>query len=176
MQVFNAGNHRVGMGSASRHRDSRLDVLALAGAVLLSHLAGVIGSFVTVSSVGTWYTSLAKPFFTPPSWVFAPVWLTLYTLMGIALWVVWRKRPRSNRPYALFGTQLGLNALWSILFFGLQSPVMGLAGIVVLWVLIALTLKAFWTVSRPAGWLLVPYLAWVTVATFLNLGIWLLNG
>ncbi|MBL7160630.1 MAG: tryptophan-rich sensory protein, partial [Candidatus Aenigmarchaeota archaeon] len=95
-------------------------------------------------------------------------------LMGIALWLVWRKQP-SRQPYVLFAIQLALNALWSFLFFGLQSPILGLAEIAILWIVIALTLRSFYKVSRPAGLLLLPYIAWVTIALALNLSIFLLN-
>ena len=148
--------------------------VALVVFIGISQLAGLLGSIVTSPAIGTWYASLAKPFFTPPSWAFAPVWITLYALMGIALWLVWRKQP-SRQPYVLFAIQLALNALWSFLFFGLQSPILGLAEIAILWIVIALTLRSFYKVSRPAGLLLLPYIAWVTIALALNLSIFLLN-
>ncbi|MBU0952945.1 MAG: tryptophan-rich sensory protein [Nanoarchaeota archaeon] len=149
-------------------------VVVFVGAIILSQLAGVLGMLFTMP-LSTWYAGLVKPFFTPPSWAFGPVWITLYTLMGIALWVVWRARPRDHVPYVLFGVQLVLNMLWSILFFGLQQPGIAFGEILVLWIAVAFTLQSFWNTHQAAGWLLVPYLTWVTIATALNLSIWMLN-
>jgi translocator protein len=129
-------------------------------------------------SPGTWYAQLVKPPLTPPNWVFGPVWTTLYLLMAVAAWRVWSLAgtlSRGARPLGWFGLQLGLNALWSALFFGLQSPLVALVEIVLLWGAIAVTIAAFGKVSRLAAWLLVPYLTWVSLATYLNAGLWWLN-
>ncbi|MBI2036014.1 tryptophan-rich sensory protein [Candidatus Microgenomates bacterium] len=133
--------------------------------------AGVLGSIFTFSAIPTWYQTLNKPFFSPPNWIFGPVWTILYILMGISLYLVWQKR---GVP-AVFWIQLILNALWSILFFGLKNPSLALVDIVALWVAIFLTIKAFSKISKPAGNLLIPYILWVTFASILNLAIVLLN-
>lgn len=145
--------------------------------VLIAQTAGVIGSIFTVSNVGEWYTTLVTPSFNPPAWVFGPVWTMLYTLMGIAAYLVWRKidAPGAKPALTLYGVQLALNALWSILFFGLHSPGGALAEIVLLWFAIIATMVAFARVSRLAAWLLAPYILWVSFAAYLNYAIWMLN-
>jgi len=146
--------------------------------IIICQLAGIIGSFFTVKSVSTWYLTLNKPSFTPPSWLFAPAWISLYFLMGVALFLVWSSSDplKKRRPaIILFGFQLFLNALWSIAFFGLQSPLFGLIVIIVLWILILLTIIGFFKISKIAGWLLIPYILWVSFATILNLAILVLN-
>lgn len=143
-----------------------------------SLLAGVLGGLATRSSVGSWYLTLDKPSWNPPSWVFGPVWSTLYVLMGVAAWWVWRSAAAEEpkrRAARLFWAQLALNVLWSFLFFGLRSPALALAEILVLWAAILLTLRAFWHVRPLAGALLVPYLAWVSYATALTAAITWLN-
>jgi tryptophan-rich sensory protein len=150
----------------------------LLAAILICNLAGIIGSVFTVTGPGSWYASIAKPSFNPPGFLFAPVWTTLYILMGISLYLVWMEglSGKNVTPAAIFfAIQLGLNALWSFLFFGLQSPFLGLVEIVILWVFIAGTIILFHRVSRPAAYLLVPYLLWVTFASFLTYTIWTLN-
>lgn len=132
---------------------------------------GVLGSIFTISSIPTWYVALNKPFFSPPNWVFGPVWTILYILMGISLYLVWIKR----RVPAVFWTQLLLNAIWSILFFGMKNPTLALVDIIALWVAIILTIKAFYKINILAAYLLIPYLAWASFATILNLSIVLLN-
>jgi translocator protein len=152
--------------------------LALAMRVGLSLLAGVLGGLVTRSSVSTWYPTLQKPAWNPPPWVFGPVWTTLYVMMGVAAWLAWRA-PESPelraRAQRLFWLQLALNVLWSYLFFGLRSPPLALAEMLLLWAAIFLTLRAFWRLRPLAGALLVPYLAWVSFATLLTASITLLN-
>jgi len=149
-------------------------VLALLGWLALSFAAGFVGSRFTPSE---WYQQLVKPSWTPPSAVFAPVWSILYIMMGIAAWLVWRNGDFSRvvTPLTLFIVQLVLNALWSYFFFGLHRPGVAYFDIVVLWVVIVLTTITFWRVSAAAGVLLIPYLAWVTFASFLNLAVWRLN-
>lgn len=153
-------------------------VFALIVAIVISELAGVVGSLFTVQAIPTWYAGLAKPALNPPSWVFGPVWTTLYFLMGVAAFLVWRKRwlCREVRiALAFFVGQLLLNALWSIVFFGLRSPGGALVEIVFLWTAIVATITAFARVSKPAAWLLAPYLAWVSFAAYLNYALWSLN-
>lgn len=137
---------------------------------------GVLGSFFTISSIPTWYVTLNKPFFSPPNWVFAPVWTTLYILMGIALYLIWTSKIQLRQHVLnLFFIQLGLNVLWSLIFFGWHNPLLALVDIIALWIAIVLTIKYFYPVSRLAAYLLIPYLLWVSFASILNLSIILLN-
>jgi len=143
-----------------------------------SQLVGGIGSIATMSSVTTWYIDLQKPFLNPPSWVFAPVWTFLYTLMGIAVFIVWRRgtyKRAVRTALKVFGLQLVLNALWSFLFFGLHSPGLALIEIVVLLSVIVWCSILFYRIYRPAGLLMLPYIAWVLFATYLNAMLWVLN-
>jgi benzodiazapine receptor len=152
--------------------------IALIVAVLLPLLVGVLGSVFTIDAVRSWYPTLARPSFAPPSWVFGPVWTTLYVSMGVASWLVWRRgfaRPDVRRALMLYAVQLAFNLGWSWLFFGLRRPFLGLVEIVVLLVLIGATMRRFGAVSRVAALLLAPYLAWVAFATVLNGGFWWLN-
>lgn len=147
-------------------------------AVIISQLAGIIGSIFTVSAIPGWYATLAKPALNPPSWIFGPVWTTLYTLMGIAAFVVWKKgwgRPDVRKALYVFGLQLVLNTLWSIVFFGLQSPAWAFANIVLMWLAIVWTMILFYKISKTTLWLLAPYLLWVTFAAYLNYALWTLN-
>lgn len=154
----------------------RKDWLALIGFVAVSQASGVIGSFFTTSAIPSWYAYLAKPELAPPNWVFGPVWTTLYVLMGIAAFLVWRTQDPGKRTALIaFFLQLVLNALWSIVFFGLRSPGAALIEIALLWIAILITLVLFIRISRPAGLLLIPYLMWVSFASYLNYAIWSLN-
>jgi tryptophan-rich sensory protein len=155
-----------------------MNIIGVVVSVGIAQLAGIIGSVFTVGSIDSWYAFLEKPLWTPPSWVFAPVWTTLYVLMGVAAYLVWRKRnaPGAKTALAVYGVQLVLNALWSILFFGAQRPGWALVGIVVLFVSIVLTTILFGKIRSVAGMLLVPYIAWVSFAAYLNFAIWRLNG
>ncbi len=147
-------------------------------AIGISELAGIVGSVFTIPSITGWYATLTKPELAPPNWIFGPVWVTLYALMGIAAFLVWRKGfDRKNVKIALgiFLGQLVLNTLWSIIFFSLQSPAGAFVEIVFLWLTILATIIAFAKISKPAGWLLVPYILWVSFAAYLNYSIWILN-
>ncbi|MDP3733203.1 MAG: TspO/MBR family protein [Candidatus Daviesbacteria bacterium] len=138
--------------------------------------AGVLGSFFTISAIPNWYTTLNKPSFSPPNWIFGPVWTALYILMGISLYLVWISKSKAKQnALNLFFVQLGLNALWSIVFFGLHSPFLALLTIVILWAMIVLTMRAFFGISKTSGRLLVPYLVWVSFAAYLSYSIWVLN-
>ena len=155
-----------------------VDIVKLISLILLSQAAGVAGSVFTVSSIPTWYQTLEKPFFTPPNWLFAPVWLVLYTLMGIAAFLVLKKgfsQKRVKVALWIFTAQLILNALWSVIFFGLRNPLWGFVEIVILWFAILLTIVYFYRVSKPAGLILIPYILWVTVASALNFFVLILN-
>lgn len=154
------------------------DWWTLALFILISQAAGFIGTFFTTPAIPGWYASLEKPEFSPPNWIFAPVWTTLYLLMGIAAFLVWHKGSRGSavkKALAAFWVQLTLNAAWSILFFGLKSPILGLVCILALWVAIAVTIARFAPLSKVAAWLMAPYLAWVSFATALNFEIYRLN-
>ncbi len=146
--------------------------------IIICELAGGIGSLFTASAVQGWYTTLVKPALNPPSWVFGPVWTTLYALMGIAAFLVWNKglmRRDVRKALSIFIFQLVLNATWSIVFFGLQSPGWALVNICVMALAIIWTMVSFYKISKPAMWLLVPYLLWVCFASYLNYSIWILN-
>jgi len=147
-------------------------------AVLVCEGVGLLGGWATQTSVTTWYPTLTKPSFTPPNWLFAPVWTLLYAFMGLAAFLVWRRglqRMQVRSALTAFGVQLLLNAGWSFAFFGARSPALGLVVILFLWGTLVWTVDRFFRVRRIAGWLLVPYLAWVTYALALNVAIWLLN-
>jgi benzodiazapine receptor len=144
--------------------------------IVSCQLAGVIGSFFTVSSVSTWYVTLNKPFFNPPSWLFGPVWITLYFLMGISLYLIWNNVDKDTKSARIvFFVQLGLNTLWSLLFFGLKSPFLAFIEIIVLWLFILLNILFFYQKSKAASYLLIPYFVWVSFASVLNFSIFYLN-
>ena len=152
-------------------------LLVLIGFLAATLSSGALGGLATASSVRTWYPTLVKPEWNPPSWVFGPVWTTLYIFMAVAAWRVWRLADGAERTSALrwFWVQLALNAVWSPLFFGLRSPGLALLEIVPLWAAIAVTLGKFARLDRVAAALWTPYLAWVSFATVLNATIWWLN-
>jgi tryptophan-rich sensory protein len=154
------------------------DIFKLVICIVVCLAAGAIGSVFTRSAIPTWYATLEKPPFSPPNWLFAPVWTLLYILMGIAAFLVWRKG-LENRGVRIalivFLIQLALNALWSVVFFGLESPLYGLIVISILWIAILVTIIKFFRISRVASVLMWPYLLWVTFAAVLNSSIWLLN-
>lgn len=154
------------------------DYLRLAVSIILPLLAGAVGSLFTGRSVSTWYATLDKPSFNPPSAVFGPVWTALYVMMGIALFLVWRKGAASagvGPALAVSAVQLVLNALWSFAFFGARSPLAGAVVIVLLWVAILASIILFFRVSSWAAVLLLPYLLWVSFASVLNFSIYFLN-
>lgn len=142
---------------------------------------GYFSGMATQSSIKTWFPTLVKPSFNPPNWIFAPVWSMLYIMMGIAAGLVWNRLEFSNdkelvkKSLLFFAIQLGLNALWSVLFFGLRNPMLALIEIVLLWLMIYETYIKFGKIDKIAGYLFLPYLAWVSFATVLNTSIWWLN-
>jgi translocator protein len=155
-----------------------MNIIRLFFSIALCQTAGVVGSFFTIPAIPTWYASLNKPTFSPPNWIFSPVWIILYTLMGISLFLVWSKKGKKiqvRRGVIIFMIQLVLNALWSILFFGLQSPLAGMIDIILLWGAIGLNVYAFFRLTLWAGWLLIPYWAWVSFAVILNITLLTLN-
>jgi len=155
-----------------------VNFLKLVVAVAIPLLVAGLSGFATAQGVREWYPTLVKPSFNPPSWVFGPVWTLLYLMMGIAAFLVWQKGWESGAvktALALFAIQLILNGLWSVLFFGMRSPGLAFAEILLLWISIGGTIVLFWRVAPIAGMLLLPYEAWVTFAVVLNGAIWILN-
>jgi len=141
-------------------------------------MAGVVGSVATVSAIPTWYMGLTKPSFNPPNYLFGPVWIILYTLMGIAWYLIWVKGTKKREvlfAVKFFGVHLVINALWSLIFFGLKDVGMALIVIVVLWGMIGYLIRLFYKIEKNAAYLLLPYWAWVSFATLLNLSIFWLN-
>ncbi len=156
----------------------KIQYIKLVIAILICLLAGFIGSIFTSKSVSTWYTTLNKPSFNPPGWVFAPVWTTLFILMGVSLYLVWSKGLEVEgvkSAIIIFSVQLLLNILWSLLFFGLQSPLYAFIDIIVLWIMILLTIVYFYRISPVSSYLLFPYILWVSFAAVLNFMIVRLN-
>jgi tryptophan-rich sensory protein len=156
--------------------ENRLVKICVAIAICL--LIGFMSGYATQSSIIEWYPTLNKPSFNPPNWIFAPVWITLYIMMGIAAGIVWHKgfyHKWVKTALYHFGFQLILNGMWSITFFGLRKPGIALLVILGLLILIILTIKWFKVVSKPAAYLMLPYLIWVGFATLLNFMIWKLN-
>jgi len=165
-------------------------VLPLIGFILLAQFTGLIGSYFAFPAINTWYADLHKPFFTPPNWIFGPVWTTLYIFIGIAAFLVYKKgfivlqgskelqkkRKRAAKEgLSVFGFQLAVNSLWSILFFGFKSPLFGFIGIILLWIASGVTIQRFARVSFAAAFLQLSYIFWVTFILMLNLAILLLN-
>lgn len=153
-------------------------ILKLISAILICQFAGVIGSFFTAPAIASWYSTLAKPEFNPPNYLFAPVWILLFTLMGISLFLVWEKgfsKKESKIALSFFSIQLALNSIWSFLFFGLKNPFYALIEIIFLWFAILATIYYFSKISKKAALLLLPYIAWVSFAAVLNFFIFSLN-
>lgn len=152
--------------------------------LILPQLAGVIGSLFTVSAIPLWYATLHKPSFSPPNWIFGPTWILLYILMGISVYLIWKaletttdedKKHYTKTSLWFFWIHLGFNALWSIVFFGLQNPALAFINIIIIWVMILILILRFWKINRWSAYLLIPYLLWVTFASALNFAIWFLN-
>jgi len=152
--------------------------LKLVVSVAIPLTVGGLSGFATARGVADWYPTLTKPSFNPPAWVFGPVWTALYVMMGVAAFLIWRRGIDTDGvklALTVFAVQLALNGLWSILFFGMQSPGWALVEIALLWLAIGATTVLFWRISPPAGCLLLPYWAWVSFASFLNASLWWLN-
>jgi translocator protein len=157
---------------------SWVDVIKLIASILICEGAGGIGAIFTTPAIPGWYKGLKKPGFTPPNYVFGPIWITLYLLMGIAVFLVWREgfdQSGVTVAFIIFWVQLVFNILWSLVFFGFKSISGGVALIVLLWIMILINIILFFRVSPAAGGLLVPYIIWVTIAANLNIQIWRLN-
>ncbi len=145
-------------------------------AIIICNLAGFIGSLFTVNSISTWYATLNKPDFSPPNWLFGPAWGILYILMGISLYLVWMKGVNKvKNSLIIFGIQLLLNALWSIIFFGMRNITFAFIEIILIWIFILLTIIEFYKIDKRASYLLIPYILWVSFATVLNFYILILN-
>ena len=147
-------------------------------AVVGCELVGILGGLFTAPAIKAWYAYLIKPSFSPPNWLFGPVWTALYFLMGVAVYLIWIRsgnKKKIETALNFFIAQLVFNFLWSLLFFGLHSPLLAFIDIIILWQLIAITIIKFYQLSKPAAYLLVPYLAWVSFAAILNAAIVLLN-
>jgi len=150
----------------------------LVGWIVLCEAAGIVGSLFTVSSIPTWYQTLQKPIFNPPNWIFGPVWVTLYFLMGIAAYRVFSlglKKPGVKRALGLFLTNLALNAVWSPVFFGAQQIALGFIIIAAIWLTLVVVIFRYQELDKPSAYLLLPYLVWVSFATVLNYHLWILN-
>jgi translocator protein len=146
--------------------------------ILVCQGAGLIGSLATFPAIEGWYQFLNKPSFSPPNWIFGPVWTLLYTLMGIALWMVWKegwKKEKVRQTVILFLVHLIFNSLWSVAFFGMRNPLLALGIIVILGGMIAVLIKKFGEIKKTAGYLLIPYFCWVVFASLLNFFVWRLN-
>ena len=155
-----------------------IEILKLAISILINLLAGFIGSIFTNRQIPTWFATLKKPSFSPPNWLFGPVWTALFILMGVSLFLIWRKGlnyPSVKIALIIFGIQLLLNILWSFLFFAQRAPLAGFIEIIILWVLILMTILTFYPISKTAAILLLPYILWVSFASILNFSLWRLN-
>jgi benzodiazapine receptor len=155
----------------------RINFFKLIVSLIICQLAGFIGSLFTTPAIPEWYASLQKPSFTPPNWLFSPVWISLFLLMGVSLYLLWQTAAKKEAKMALvfFAVQLILNMLWSAIFFGLKSPMVAFIEIIVLWVAIFLTMTKSLKVAKTAGYLLLPYIIWVSFAAVLNFFLWKLN-
>ncbi len=157
---------------------SNKNILLAIFSILIAQMTGIIGSVFTTASIQNWYAFIDKPFFAPPNWLFAPAWITLYTLMGIAAFLVWQKKDNliaRNFALKLYGVHLLFNACWSIIFFGMRNPGLAFIEIVVLWFLILIITIQFFRIRKTAGFLFLPYLLWVSFASVLNFFIWMIN-
>lgn len=154
----------------------RLNLHKLVVSITACIAVGVVGSVFTTPAITSWYLTLNKPFFSPPNWIFAPVWTLLYILMGVSLYFLFSSRKKGkDKAIKLFLIQLALNFFWSMIFFGLHNPLAAFAEIISLWIFILLTIKQSYAVSKTAANLMLPYIAWVSFATILNLYIAILN-
>ncbi len=146
--------------------------------LVLPQLAGLVGSLFTVSAITNWYSFLEKPSFSPPNWIFGPVWVVLYILMGISIYLIWQKadqNKKAKRAARLFWIHLFFNTAWSVVFFGFKNPGLAFINIIIIWILIVVLIIKFWQIKRWSSLLLIPYLFWVSFASVLNYFIWYLN-
>ena len=154
------------------------NTLKLATSIIVCFLAGGVGTIFTNGSLYTWYPHLIKPFFSPPNSVFGPVWTILYLLMGVSFYLIWKKGTKNKKvreAMMFFGIQLGINAIWTPIFFGAHNTLLALIVILLLWVFILKTILLFSKINKIASYLLYPYILWVSFATILNFSLYLLN-
>ena len=154
------------------------DIVKVTLCIVFCQLVGVLGTIFTISAIPTWYSALNKPFFSPPNWVFGPVWTLLYTLMGISLYLIIKKGWNNKKviiPRNYFLGQLFLNFIWTPIFFGLKSPDLAIIVIIGMWILTIRTIRKFYPLSKISAYLLIPYLIWISFATALNFAIVILN-
>jgi benzodiazapine receptor len=154
------------------------DIIKLIVSIVVCEGAGGLGAIFTTPAIPTWYKGLKKPGFTPPNSVFGPIWITLYLLMGIAVFLVWRSglnQAGTTAAFTVFWVQLALNILWSVIFFGRRSLIGGVVLIIILWAAIMATIILYFGISAAAGGLLIPYIIWVSIAANLNIQVWRLN-
>ena len=165
------------MNQSSQRVPLSNQIVGLCISLLICFACASIGSSATIPQLADWYAGLNKPTWNPPNWIFGPVWSTLFAMMSVAAWLVWRNSGfgKARFPLSWFGIQLVLNVGWSVLFFGCQQPGFALIEILLLWLAIAITISLFSSHSKLAAGLMVPYLCWVSFATFLNFTIWSLN-
>lgn len=152
--------------------------IKLISAILMSLGAGFVGSAFTTKSIDSWYVYLNKPSFNPPNWLFGPVWTSLYILMGISLYLIWKNGLQKSfvkNSFILFIVHLVLNAFWSIAFFGMHSPILAFGVIIILWLIILILIIRFYKINKFSSYLLIPYILWVSFASVLNFSIWQLN-
>ena len=153
-------------------------MLKLATFILACEMAGVLGAVFASAAIPTWYAVIPKPWFTPPGWLFGPVWIILYAMMGVSGYLVWQSKAHKKlMPFAksAFCWQLSLNMCWPLFFFGLAALGKAFADIVALWIALVITIVLFYRISRRASLILIPYLVWVTIALAMNFYIWQLN-
>ena len=154
------------------------DIPKLIISIIIVFLAGAVGTVYTLPQITTWYAALTKPSWTPPNWTFGPIWSTLYVLMGISLFLVWREsleRKDVKIAILVFAVQLTINIIWSLVFFGGHNIFGGLVLVIILWIAILANIIVFYRVSKAAGLILIPYLIWVSIASYLNYSVFLLN-
>ncbi|NQU84089.1 MAG: tryptophan-rich sensory protein [Parcubacteria group bacterium] len=155
-----------------------MNYLHLIISLIVPQLVGLSGVLFTNPAITTWYASLVRPSFSPPNWIFGPAWTILYLLMGVSVYLVWKKAKKSKaakRATWLFWIHLVFNAAWTPIFFGLRNPGWALVNIIILWFLIVFLIVKFWKIHKWAAILLIPYLLWVSFATVLNYSLWMLN-
>jgi len=152
-----------------------MDIIKLILSIVICQFAGILGSLFNIKSIPKWYSKIKKPRFNTPNKIFGPVWTLLYLLMGISLYLILTSGKDITLPIIIFSIQLVLNIVWSFLFFGLRKPFFAFLEIIILWLSILATIIIFYAISKPAAYLLIPYLLWVSFASLLNYSLWKLN-
>ncbi len=155
-----------------------MKIIQIVISILIAQSAGLIGTIFTASSIPNWYAGLNKPGFNPPGWLFGPAWILLYTLMGIAAFLIWQKwavSPLARTAVIIYLVHLAFNALWTVIFFGLKNPGLAFFEIIILWAMILVLIVIFFMIDKRAAYLMIPYILWVSFAAVLNFSIWRLN-